>query len=98
MPIKTKKGVWEFFISIIVTLISIVVVFVDEETKTINYDKMAVVLGSVIGIIMVVIFIYFLVKEVITTQKSKESIYCELVDKLSVIYINYDKYKYELKK
>lgn len=92
-PINIKKSICENLISLAVTLASIVVIFVDEENKTIDYDKMAIVMGSVFGIILVVIFMYLMLKLFISVKKSKESFYSELVDKLTIIYMNYNKYK-----
>lgn len=98
MPINTKKSIWETLTSLAVTLASIVVIFVDEENKTIDYDKMAIVMGSIFGVILVVIFMYLMLKLFISVKKSKESFYSELIDKLTIIYMNYDKYKSKLKK
>ena len=98
MPINIKKSIWETLISLVVTLASLVVIFVDEENKTIEYDKMAIVMGSVFGIILVVVFMYLMFKLFISIKNSNESFYSELVDKLTIIYMNYDKYKPKLKK
>lgn len=98
LPINIKKSIWESIASLAVTIVSIVVIFVDEENKTIDYDKIAIVMESFFGVILVVIFMYLVLKLFISVKKSKETFYSELVDKLTIIYINYDKYKSKLKK
>lgn len=97
MPINIRKSIWETLISLAVTLASFIVIFVDEENKTIDYSKMTIVMESVFGVILVVVFMYLMLKLFISLKKSNESFYSELVDKLTIIYVNYNKYKYKLK-
>lgn len=97
IPIETKESVWKEIASFAITLASFIVIFVNEENKTIDYDKMIIVIGSVFGIILVIISLYFILKMLIGIIKPNESFYADLAEKLAIIYVNYDKYKYKLK-
>lgn len=97
-PLIVKTSIWERIASIVITVASFVVVFVDDKNKTIDYDKLLIVLGSIFGIVAVVLIMYLFLKFFTSVRKSNESFYSELEEHLTHIYINYKDYEYRLKK
>ena len=98
VPITIKSSITDIISSVSLTIASFIVLFVDVESKSINYDVLLSVLGSTLGIILFILPVFFIGKFFVNIWTPKDSVYLELKEKLTYIYANYKKYEYQLKK
>lgn len=97
--IKIESSFWGHIVSALVSIASILAVAYDPITQKIDYNKISVIYGTSIGYILIAILPIIIIKLIINNIAfSKEKLHLELSDKLSYIYINFDKYKNQLTK
>ncbi|MBR3210965.1 MAG: hypothetical protein IKF71_03385 [Bacilli bacterium] len=97
--IKIESSFWGHIISALVSIASILAVAYDPINQKIDYTKISIIYGTSIGYILIAIVPIIIIKLIINNIAfSKEKLHLELSDKLSYIYINFDKYKNQLTK
>lgn len=97
--IKIESSFWGHIVSTLVSIASIISIAYDPITKKIDYNKISVIYGTSIGYMLIAIIPIIMIKLIIdNTAFSKEKLHTELSDKLSYIYINFDKFKNQLTK
>lgn len=97
-PIKIESSLLGWVVSFAITLASIVSIGFDENTGKINYNKLNEILGSTLGILIIVLLPILSVRFAINALKSsKDELYKELEDNITHVYVNYDVYKKKLK-
>ncbi len=94
-PIKVASSFLAWIVSASLTLASFAEIAYDNESKSIDYTKISVILNSTLGIIIISLIIKAIVK---FSYFSQESIQSALADDLTYIYMNFDKYKNQLTK
>lgn len=98
-PITVESSILGWIVSASLTLASFVEIAYDKDTGTIDNDKIAVVFGSTLGIIITIIVSILVIKWMIDTVKSpKTKLYSSIEEDLTHIYLNFDKYKNILNK
>lgn len=98
-PIKMESSFLAWIVSASLTVASFVEIAYDKDTHSIDYTKLSVIFGSTLGIIFIFIVIFAFFKITFKfSYFSKESIQSELVDDLTYIYMNFNKYKNQLTK
>ena len=97
--IKIESSFWGHIVSALVSIASILAIAYDPITQKIDYDKISVIYGTSIGYILIAIIPIIMIKLIINNIAfSKEKLHLEISDKLSYIYINFDKFKNQLTK
>ena len=97
--IKIESSFWGHIVSALVSIASILAVAYDPITQKIDYTKISVIYGTSMGYILIAILLIIMIKLIIDNIAfSKEKLHTELSDKLSYIYINFDKFKNQLTK
>ena len=97
--IRIESSFWGHIVSTLVSIASILAVAYDPITQKIDYTKISVIYGTSTGYILIAIVPIILIKLIINNIAfSKEKLHLELSDKLSYIYINFDKFKNQLTK
>ncbi len=89
---EIKSSFWNNLASILISLASFMIVGYDDNAKTIDYDKLAVVFGSAMGIIATFFIISYCLRVFISTILIPKDKYDELEENLTYIYINFNKY------
>ena len=99
LPIRVESSFLAWVVSTALTLSSFIEIAYNSETKTIDYQKISLILGSTIGYIVYllipIIFFKFIINSVIL-QKTK--IQSQLSEDISYVYINFNKYINQLTK
>ena len=96
-PITIKTSIGELLSQIAIAITSTVIVFVNTKTGIVSYDillKGIVSITIVVLPIIIMVAIYSFFKNEIFTSKTK--LYELIEEELTYIYLNYDKYKYQL--
>lgn len=98
-PIQVESSFLAWIVSTALTLSSFVEIAYDSETKSIDYQKISIILGSTIGYIIaflipIIIFKIFINSIILPKKK----IYSQLSEDLSYIYLNFNKYVNQLTK
>jgi len=71
----------------------------EKDNEVIDYTKIGVIFGTTLGIIAIVIFSLLIIKFLISSFKtSKSKLYSKIEEDLTIIYLNFDKYKNQLNK
>lgn len=97
--IKIESSFWGQMVSALVSIASILTVAYDPITQKIDYTKVSIIYGTSIGYMLIAIIPIIIIKLIIDNIAfSKEKLHTELSDKLSYIYINFDKFKNQLAK
>lgn len=97
--IKIESSFWGHVVSVLVSIASILAIAYDPITQKIDYTKISIIYATSIGYILIAIVPIITIKLIINNIAfSKEKLHLELSDKLSYIYINFDKYKNQLTK
>ena len=98
-PIEVESSFLAWIVSTILTISSFIEIAYDSETKTLDYQKISIILGSTIGymicIFIPILFFKLLIDSVILPKKKIQS---QLSEDLSYIYLNFNKYKNKLTK
>ena len=93
-PVKIESSFIGWIVSAALTLSSFAELAYDANSKTIDYDKMFVILGSAIGFIICFLIISLFIKLIINSViLSKTKIQSQISADLSFIYLNFDEYK-----
>lgn len=97
LPISTKTSSIQLFFTTIISLMTFIVVFIDDSTNVFDFEKFIFVFGFVI--IYIVCYVVYLIIKSIFIKISNEELHLELIDALIYIYINFDEcfYKNKLK-
>ena len=98
-PIQVESSFLAWIVSTALTLSSFVEIAYDSETKSIDYQKISIILRSTIGYIIaflipIIIFKIFINSIILPKKK----IYSQLSEDLSYIYLNFNKYVNQLTK
>ncbi len=97
--IKIESSFWGQMISVLVSVASILTVAYDPITQKIDDAKVLIIYGTSIGYILIAIIPIMMIKLIINNIAfSKEKLHTELSDKLSYVYINFNKFKNQLTK
>lgn len=98
-PIKTAPNYLSWFISVTVTISSFIELAYNEITKTFDFEKMSIIINIALqytlSIAIFVIVVYFLIKLVFFPNNK---IYLNIIEDLSYIYLNFNKFKNKLGK
>ncbi len=98
-PIKVESSFLAWIVSTALTISSFIEIAYDSETKTLDYQKISIILGSTIGymicIFIPILFFKLLINSIILSKKKIQS---QLSEDLSYIYLNFNKYKSKLTK
>lgn len=98
-PITIESSFLAWIVSASLTIASFIEIAYDKETLSIDYTKLSIISESTLGIIFIFIVIFAFFKITFKfSYFSKKSIQSELVDDLTYIYMNFDKYKNQLTK
>lgn len=94
-----KSSFLAWIVSASLTIASFVEIACNKDTHSIDYTKLSIIFGSTLGIIFIFLVIFAFFKITFKfSYFSKESIQSELVDDLTYIHMNFDKYKNQLAK
>ena len=96
-PISMKTTIWNGITSIAITTASFMVIFVNDKNE-IDYSKLSALMIPLAIMILTIIGIYVIIKAFFFLKGTKESFYSRLEEQLTYIYINYNHYKYKLRK
>ena len=90
-PLKIESSILAWLLSFVVSLASLVAVAYDNSTNTIDYQKLSVVLGSTLGIVLIGIFLTFVTKNIMSQLGFSKKKTCEdLSNDIAFIYFNYE--------
>ncbi len=96
-PIKFQSGILGLIVSSSITLASLVSIGFNEKTGEMDPHKLAVVLGSTIGILIIVLASILSIKFITDfIRPSRTELYNELENELTYIYTNLESYKDKL--
>lgn len=98
-PIEVESSFLAWIVSTALTISSFIEIAYDSETKTLDYQKISIILGSTIGymicIFIPILFLKMIINSVILPKKKIQS---QLSEDLSYIYLNFNKYISKLAK
>ena len=98
-PIPIESSILAWIVSTAITLASLVEIAYDKEKEIIDYTKISVIfsstLGMVIGILIPILFIKFIFNRL---RIPKTKLYSNIEEDLTIIYLNFNKYKNQLNK
>lgn len=98
-PIKVESSFLAWIVSTVLTLSSFIEIAYNNETKTIDYQKISIILGSSIGYIIYLLIPIICFKLIINSLLlSKNKIQSQLSEDISYIYLNFNKYVNQLTK
>lgn len=96
-PTPTKPNVLEWIVSVMIALVSVVVIAYNESTRSIDYDKLFVILvttASFASIVLMPVVIITIVRAIAQTRRARTEFI--LIEDLSYLIINYEKYSVQL--
>ena len=97
--ITIQSSIWEKISAFALTIASFVVIGYNDNTNQIDYNKLTVIFGSTLGVILFIVIITFGFKSIFNEIKPpKERLYSSLEQELTYIYMNFDNYKNQLNK
>lgn len=98
-PIKVESSFLAWIVSTALTISSFIEIAYDSETKTIDYQKITVILGSTIGYIIYLLIPIICFKLIINSiVLPKKKIQSQLSEDISYIYLNFSKFVNQLTK
>lgn len=98
-PIEVESSFLAWIVSTALTISSFIEIAYDSETKTLDYQKISIILGSTIGYMICIFIPVFFLKIIINSViLPKKKIQSQLSGDLSYIYLNFNKYKNKLTK
>lgn len=99
IPTKTRPGLLEWTLSVIVALVPVIVLAYDDSTRTINSAEVFALLRPTLEIALAVIMPILLIKIVLSfISSSRTKVESALVEDLAYIYINYEDFRENLEK
>lgn len=97
--IKIDSSFFGWIASFALTISSFVELVYNETTQTIEWTKIATIMGTTIGVIICVVFIYMIFYALINSVfLKKDNLHQMLSEDLAHIYFNFNHYKNQLNK
>lgn len=98
-PSPTKPNILEWIVSVMIALVSVVVIAYNESTRSIDINKLVVILVTTTSFALVTlmpILVVAVARAVVQTRRAKTDYI--LIEDLSYILINFDRYSNQLEK
>lgn len=96
-PISTRTSLLEFILSIAIAIMSVLAITYDDQLHTIDSLKLTAIFWPTIKIILIIIIpllvITFIIRRIFESNIKIDSI---LIEDLSYIYVNFEKYRSKL--
>lgn len=89
-PRKIKSDFWSWIVSISLTFASLIGITYNEAEKRIDQEKLATIMGSTLGFIIIIVFSVWIIKQFINLIIfPKYELYTNLSEDLTYIYLNF---------
>lgn len=98
-PILIESSILAWIVSAAITLASLVEIAYDKEKEIIDYTKISIIFGSTLGMVIAFLIPILIIKLLFNQLKSsKLKLFSSIEEDLTIIYLDFKKYKNQLKK